>query len=187
MAKQSRRFSIYDMLEENGVFDSNPANIGSVDKDGASLYRGPVEYPKMLYHPEGAERVIVPAQAETTPFGPQMLGEQRELVYREVASKSEEREALAAGWHDHPAKAIAAGNKVREAKGLAPRAVPAISTMSLVKSLEEQLADMQRQLGEAQEALKVSAEREILSGDGETAATPPAPAKPSRSLLQQLV
>lgn len=186
MPKQSRRFSIYDMLEENGVFDSNPANLSSVDKDGQSLYKGPVEYPKMLYHPEGEERISVPAQAEITPFGPQMLGEQKELVCREVGSKVEERELRDAGWHDHPAKAIAAGNKVREARGEKLRIVPAISTTSLVTSLEAQLAEMKLKLEQAQAELKVGVAKDIMTEA--SAPPPPTSGKPSsKSLPQNLV
>ncbi len=103
---QKTRFTIYDAMENSGVFASNPANPGSRDNDGNALYVGPVEYPKMLYHPEGEERVTTPAEIVMTPLGARELNEQRELIHKTVNSVEEEAELLASGWHDHPAKAV---------------------------------------------------------------------------------
>lgn len=103
MAKtRTKKFTIYDRLEEVGMFDGNAANAQSDD------YKGPQQYPKMLYHPEGATVITKPGEIITTPLGPKVVGEQREIITRTVGSEAEELEALEAGWHDHPSKAIAA-------------------------------------------------------------------------------
>lgn len=102
------RFTIYDAMENSGFFASNPANPGSRDNDGNALYTGPVEFPKMLYHPEGEQKIVVPAEIITTPLGPKEVGEQKQLIHKIVGSQAECDEALASGWHDHPAKAIEA-------------------------------------------------------------------------------
>ena len=102
----------YHVMEATGVFDTNPANPTARDVDGMSLYQGPVQYPKMLYHPKGAERITVPGEAVLSPGGREsIVGEQRELINRIVNSQAEEAEALAEGWHTTPAKAIAAGGR----------------------------------------------------------------------------
>lgn len=103
---QKTRFTIYDAMEQNGIFSSNPANPGSRDNDGNSLYTGPVEFPKMLYHPEGEQRIIVPAEIVVTPLGPRELNEQKEMLHLIVNNQAEADAALAEGWHDHPAKAL---------------------------------------------------------------------------------
>lgn len=102
---RSNRFTIFDVMEAKGVFEDNPANSISPD------YGGPKQYPKMFYHPTGLERVTQRAEVITTPMGPEKVGELRELVSR-VANDAEEETALrAAGWHDHPSKAMKAGGR----------------------------------------------------------------------------
>lgn len=103
---QKNRFTIYDAMENSGVFASNAANAGSRDNDGNALYIGPVEYPKMLYHPEGEERVVVPAEIIMTPLGAKEVNEQKELINKTVNSVEEEAVLVAEGWLDHPAKAV---------------------------------------------------------------------------------
>ena len=109
------RFTVFDMMEAKGVFSANPANSDSVDPtEGTSLYVGPVAYPKMMYHPEGLERVIVPAQAVVNPVtgeavldragNPISRGEQREIVWELAHSKADEKRLAGEGWHDHPAR-----------------------------------------------------------------------------------
>lgn len=106
MARHNKRFTIYDMLEERGYFEQNPANLNARDSTGLSIYKKQ-EYPKMLYHPEGAERITRAATAISTPFGPQWVGEEKELIHKLVNSVEEEKEALANGWHLQPRSAIA--------------------------------------------------------------------------------
>lgn len=108
MARQKTVFTIYDVMEANGEFEKNTANVVARDPvTGISTYAGPVEYPKMLYHPTGEERVVVPAEIIVTPLGPQRVGEQRILVTKTVRNAEEEKELLEAGWHDRPNKAVA--------------------------------------------------------------------------------
>src|SRR5438874_1893302 len=106
----------FHVMEARGIFRSNPANPDSQNDQGDLLYAGPVEYPKMLYHPLGEMRTVVPAEIVVTPMGPKEVGEQRELIYRIVVDADEEEEARSAGWHEHPSDAIAASGKEAPAK-----------------------------------------------------------------------
>lgn len=130
------RFTIYDMMDAKGVFEENPANSTS------PLFKGPQEYPKMVYHPQGKTRVIQKAEILNTPFGPQKVGEQYELIARIVHNADEEARAMRAGWHDHPAKAI-------EASG---GAAPAMTAHGRIADLERQLLSLQAQLSAARQA-----------------------------------
>lgn len=132
-------FSIYHLMEKSGMFSTNPANRDSLGPDRQSLYRGPVEYPKMLYHPEGETRVTVPAEIISTPFGPKQVGEQKELISKIVASPEEEAVLKHLGWLDHPAKSIHAGGG----------AAPPISSQEQISTLEEQVARLLKELEEA--------------------------------------
>lgn len=133
---RNKRFTIYDMMEEKGVFTSNPANAHSMnEQDGTSLYAGPVEFPKMLYHPLGAEQVIVPAEVIVTPLGPKSVGEQRQIIYQVVTDAGTERRLLAEGWHTHPARAMAA----------AGREAPAVSSAQVIADLEAKIAQLQNE------------------------------------------
>lgn len=104
------RMTIYDLMEAAGKFASNPANAASISEDGTSLYVGPLEYPKMLYHPKGELRIVVPERIEPTPIGPVHIPAQTEMIHRIVQNAAEEDEARSEGWHDHPADAIAASD-----------------------------------------------------------------------------
>ncbi len=155
---RGHRFSIYDALEKSGHFDSNPANSFARDATtGESTYLGPVEFPKMLFHPDGEERITVPAEIISTPMGAKAVGEQRELQWMIVKNKAEEGAALAEGWHLHPAQAvrkrvelfIAANPEISEkdkAKFLA--AIPTISSSNKIQELEAEIARLTA-LGEA--------------------------------------
>lgn len=144
------RFTIYDALDQSGYFESNPANTYARDKTtGSGLYTGPVEYPKMLFHPQGEERIVVPGEIITTPLGAKIVGEQREMLYLTVNNLSEERAALAEGYHDHPAKAIrarvmqtiATNPKITEKeKAKLLSSIPVSSSADRVKELEAELA-----------------------------------------------
>lgn len=147
---RGNRFTIYDALDKTGYFDKNPANSTAYDKTtGNSTYLGPVQYPKMLYHPLGEEKITVPAELITTPFGPKAVGEQREMLWEIVDSQEKEAELVMEGWHDHPAKAVRArvlafieaspdlSEKDRE-KML--KAVPAMSSEGKIRDLETEIA-----------------------------------------------
>ena len=86
-------------MEGQGVFDDNAANSYS------PVFKGPQEYPKMFYHPEGRERIVQRAEIISTPMGPERVGELVELVSRVAADADEAAALIELGWHDHPAKA----------------------------------------------------------------------------------
>lgn len=163
MAKSNtKRFTIFDVMEAKGVFAVNSANRDSVDPvTNQPLYEGPVRYPLMMYHPNGDEEVIVQASIEITPYGPQALNEQRALRTA-IANNAEEEEDLRdEGWHDQP---IAAVNARRVAEGLKPLPVPKIATIDRMAALEAQLQSAQAELA------RVRAEQSSSQGG-----TPPLP------------
>lgn len=135
---RAHRFTVYDVMEAQGVFEDNPANSQSPD------YKGPLEFPKLFYHPEGRERITQRAEILATPLGPQKVGELKELISRTAMDETQERELRELGWHDHPSKAIAASGR---------EAPPTVSTNREV-DLEAQIAILQRQLAEAKAAPK---------------------------------
>jgi hypothetical protein len=140
MARNDKRFTVYDMMEAKGLFEANPANADS------GAYAGPVAYPKMFYHPEGKMQITVPAELVQTIAGPRECGEQRALITRVAANAAEEKALVAEGWHDHPAKALAAA-------GLP---VPPISPAGKIADLEAQIAALQ-----AEKAMRQVAQDEI--------------------------
>ena len=161
--KNGDRFTVYDAMDASGYFSKNPANANSRDESGRQLYAGPVKFPMMLYHPLGEERVSVPGTRERTTYGTvEVFGEQWELVTREVTSDAELGEAIAEGWHKHPAMAIKAANETwRRERGLTPLPVPAISAGSRISDLEEQNRRLTEMLEEAK-----SAQAALAGGDG---------------------
>lgn len=149
MAGRANRFTIYDALEQKGYFDSNPANsYARSPTDGSSLYTGPQEFPKMLYHPQGEEKIIVPGEILNTPLGAKMVGEQRELIWAIVNNEAENKALAAEGWHDHPAKAVRArieklieGSQFTEAETKKLLAtIPVMSSGSRITELEAEIA-----------------------------------------------
>jgi len=138
---RANMFTIFNVMEKKGYFSSNPANPGSQSEDGLGLYTGPVEYPKMLYHPEGLERVIVPGELILTPGGREKLvGEQRELVWRVVNDKKEEEEFRSLGWHLNARDSILAGG----------REAPPPSVAQVVEDKDARIRELERKLAEAQ-------------------------------------
>lgn len=140
MARRQNRFTIYDAMEAQGVFDSNPANQFSKDSNGLGLYKGPIEYPKMLYHPTGEERVVKAAEAIATPFGPKMVGEEKRMISQTVNSKEEEDELRKQGWHARPIDALKARAKVT---GEAVPQTPADPRDSEMEKLRKMVEDLQ--------------------------------------------
>lgn len=132
------RFTIYDVMEGQGVFDENPANAYSPD------YKGPRQYPKMFYHPEGRERVIQRAEILATPMGPEKVGELREIINRMANDADEEAALREAGWHDHPAKAMAA----------AGREMPQLVAVNREWELEQQIKKLEAELAVAKSSPK---------------------------------
>lgn len=134
MARRNR-YTVYDVMDDRGVFDANPANAQS------PLYKGPVPFPRMLYHPKGEMRVTQKAEVLRGPYGPEKVGEQREIVHKTVHNQEELDEALLEGWHMHPAQAMAAA-------GLD---APAMFPEGHVKSLEDQIKALNAQLAQAKQ------------------------------------
>jgi hypothetical protein len=105
----------------------------------------------MFYHPEGLEKVIVPGRSMVNPVTGEALldrngnqierGEQREIVWQTANSEEEEARLRAAGWWDHPAKALAAAGKP----------APAMSSAQTIEELQKILAETQKQLDSAQQ------------------------------------
>lgn len=118
--------TIYDRLDATGAFDGNAANVQSRDKlTGEALYKGPVQFPCMLYHPKGEKRQLspaVPGQAA-----------QHEIINKIVKDKNELVIALKAGWHEHPADAL-------KASGMDESLLPAKGSVDRVAQLERQIA-----------------------------------------------
>ena len=133
---RTKMMTRYHVMEAQGAFASNPANADAVSEQGEILYAGPIEYPKMMYHPLGEEREIEPERREPSPTGVQIIPAKMEMIYQVVNNDSEEMALRDSGWHDHPAKAlVAAGKKA-----------PAISSQQHINSLEAQIAALQKQL-----------------------------------------
>jgi len=131
----NNRFTVYDVLEARGEFRKNPANVGAQSDTGEQLYIGPVEYPKMVFHPTGEERITVPGEVITTPLGAKTIGEQRELINKLVRNQAEEEEAISAGWHRHPSQSIAASGKD----------APATGQEQTIEALKKQIEELQAQ------------------------------------------
>ena len=169
------RFTVYDAMAASGYFDSNPANAGARDKDGRSLYSGPVKFPMMLYHPRGEEEIIIQGTMEKTAWGTvEKFNEQWDLIHKVVSSEEELAEALAEGWHKHPAFAIKVANETwRKEQGLKPLPVPPISAGSRIADLEEQNKKLTEMLEEARR------NKEEMEGDAKAAGVGFVP--PSRS------
>jgi len=130
-------------MEAKGIFQLNPANAGAQDATGTMLYNGPVQYPKMFYHPKGEERVIVQATTIDTPYGPKQVGEQKELIHRSVNNEQEEELLRKQGWHSRPADAMRAAGKEAPATGA-----------------EGTIEDLRRQIDQLQKA-KAALERDV--------------------------
>lgn len=131
----AQRFTVFDVMEAKGVFKRNPANINAQNEQGQPLYNGPVQYPKMLFHPKGEERIISQGELVVTPLGPQRIMQQREIIYQVVNSKAEEDELVNQGWHTHPANAIRASGKE----------APATGADQVIADLQRKIAELQSQ------------------------------------------
>lgn len=131
------RYTVYDAMEERGVFAQNPANASSKTYKRA-------DWPKMLYHPKGAERVVFPGTQEITPWGERrMVGEQREIVNKVVETQEEYDALVRQGWHKHPADAIRASGRV----------APATVTAERISDIDQQIARLQEEKKRGEEAL----------------------------------
>ena len=149
---RKRIFTIYDKMEDDGYFDSNPANPGARDKQGRQLYKGPIAFPKMVYHPEGHFRISVPGEAVATPFGPKMVGERRELVSKIVGDANEYVEAKAEGWLDSPSESAAKNPDKLTGNELALKAAPSAPSASagVLAAKDREIAELKAKLEAAE-------------------------------------
>ncbi len=156
-------FTIYDLMDRAGYFRQNTANRDAVGPDRQSTYKGPVAYPKMMFHPEGKTKIVVPAEVISTPFGPQRVGEQREIIWQVAQDEVQEASLREQGWHDSPAKAIRAGGGE----------APPVSSLERVAELEDEMARLRAELAaaKADQGEQAKASKPPLS-----AKTVPAPA-----------
>ncbi len=130
MARLSKRYSIYDVMEDKGVFEANPANVYAINHEKQSLYKGPVEYPKMFYHPTGEEQVINPGTTELITGQYVVMGRLLETKWKLANNKEEEKQLRKDGWHDHPSLAAVAGGK----------ASPVIASPERMSEIDRQIA-----------------------------------------------
>jgi len=135
---KATRFTIYDVMESQGVFEANPANAVSSD------YKGPVQYPKMFYHPEGKEIIVQRAEILATPMGPERVGEMKQIISRAANDADEEAALRELGWHDHPAKAMKAAGKE----------MPPTVSIGREEELEARIAALTRELAAAKASPK---------------------------------
>lgn len=140
-----RIFTIFDKMDEDGYFDSNPANPQSRGPQGQMIYTGPVKFPKMLYEPSGFFAIKTRAEAVATPMGPKFVGEQRELVNKIAENEGQYAELKKAGWLDTPAEALAKNpNRLTSMEALATQTGSVSTTPA-----EIALAEVNRKLAEA--------------------------------------
>lgn len=140
---RNNSFTIYDVMDKKGVFDANPANASSPEHEDFKR-RGQTEYPKMLYHPDGETRITVPAEIIVTPLGPKEVGQQRELIHQVASNEIEELELLKAGWHEHPADALKAGEKLAAKAGEKPwRKAPAKGPQQVIDESARTIATLE--------------------------------------------
>lgn len=144
MGRPQRRFTVYDVMESKGMFEDNPANVGARDAQGLDKYKK-AEYPRMLYHPKGEERVTKPAEAVATPFGPRWVGEQKELIWKIVNDPSEETKLLKEGWHKIPLLSI---RQAYIERGETPPEIP-VDSVDAMRIASEKAAQVQRDEMEA--------------------------------------
>src|SRR5215469_1636717 len=133
MTTLGRIYGKYHAMEHAGVFARNPANVNAQDPDTkVPLYKGPVKYPKMLYHPKGEEKVIQP-KIVNGKTGEVETPELREIKNVIVYTFEEEERYREEGWLDHPAKALQAAGKP----------VPPVSPANTIDSLKDEIARLQ--------------------------------------------
>lgn len=143
--RMNKVYSIYHSMEDRGLFETNKANAQAVNNDGLSIYEGPVQYPKMLYHPKGEMRCVTqgimvtdrdnrPVFDETGK--PKYAGAVYEVKNIVVDSAEQEEEMVNQGWHYTEAQALRANP---ETFHKAPPKTKAEEQEEKIKELEKQL------------------------------------------------
>jgi hypothetical protein len=133
-------------MEDRGVFEDNTANASAVSHDGLSTYAGPVEYPKMLYHPKGEvyciTQGIMVTDRDNRPFldengKPRYAGAVWGIKNVIVESAVQEAEYTSKGWHFTEAQALRANP---ETLTKAPPKTIQELQLEEIASLKQQLA-----------------------------------------------
>jgi hypothetical protein len=115
--RMNKVYSIYHSMEDRGLFEMNKANTQAVSNDGLSIYEGPVQYPKMLYHPKGELHCISQGILVTDRDSRPVFDERGQPKYAGavwgvknviVESEAQEEEMIALGWHYTEAQALRA-------------------------------------------------------------------------------
>jgi hypothetical protein len=163
-----KRFTIYDAMEERGDFRSNSANSDSMDKSGNQLYKGPVEFPRLVYAAE--EEVITSGTFETIKGrGDIMVGELKATKFLQVNDANELAQALESGWYDHPAKALAAIIATNKAAGIDDRRkVPTITAQETLDAAERKIRELEAELAKNKALMEVSGAGENRGPKGKT-------------------
>lgn len=164
-------YSIYHSMEDRGLFETNKANAQAVNNDGLSIYEGPVQYPKMLYHPKGEMRCVTqgilvtdrdnrPVFDETGK--PKYAGAVYEVKNIVVDSAEQEEEMVKQGWHYTEAQALRANPETFH------RAPP----KTKAEEQDEKIAELEKRLEE---------QAKMASGGPMPVVQPPAsqPVKPA--------
>lgn len=172
MARRNRTFTIYDKMEQDGVFEANPANIDSRGPHGEQIYKKQ-DFPKMVYHPRGEFRITNPGEWIGTVMGPKLVGSQSELISKTVNDAEELAEARAEGWHLTPSASVAAGPggvpDMGKLQSQASAVVPAGADASVAlatanRKMEEMLAQMASMQGMIEKLQgQAKAEPELLA------------------------
>ena len=154
---RDRIHTVYDNMERKGMFAGNPANAGARDPKGRQLYKGPVQFPRMVYSPDGEFRITTPAEPVMTALGPKLVGEQRALVDKIAETAEEYEELRAAGWLDTPGEALAKNPGRLTAAERATAALPVAGVVAspaelLFAQKDREIADLRKQLAAAEEA-----------------------------------
>jgi len=148
--RTQRVYSVYHAMDEAGVFEDNVANAQAVNQDGISIYAGPVQYPKMLYHPQGEMELVSQGIMVTNRDGDPVRDERGNVKYAgqhwgvknvTVQSPEEEAEFVGKGWH----LTEAAARRINPATaGSAPPKSPYEILQEKYKDMEERLAAQEK-------------------------------------------
>jgi hypothetical protein len=151
--RMSSVYSVYHALEDKGLFETNKANAQAVNNDGLSIYDGPVEYPKMLYHPKGEMYCITQGIMVTDRDNRPVYDEAGKPKYAgaiwgvkniTVDTETQEAELVSEGWHFTEAQALRANP---DTSHKAPPKSQAELQKERIAELEKKLAESEARAG----------------------------------------
>lgn len=147
----SKVYSVYHAMEDRGVFETNKANAQAVNNDGLSIYEGPVQYPKMLYHPKGemvciTQGIMITDRDNRPVFDelgrPRYAGAVWGMKNMTVESEEQEAEFREKGWH------LTEADAMRNNPELASKAPP----KTQLEIQAEKIKELERRLEEQAKA-----------------------------------